>query len=76
MKGIALKQEQFIVDTVGQRLGVILDVATYERLRQAEEDLECVRAYDEAKPKVMAEIQAGAFVSLEEYRKKRARKRT
>ena len=38
MKTLALK-EQFVTDAGGKRLGVLLDLATYERLREAEEEL-------------------------------------
>lgn len=56
------KKEQFIVNASGKRVGVLLDMLTYERLRDAEEEL----------ARVKAEIAKGDFVTLSDYRKARA----
>jgi len=42
-------QERFVVDERGQRLSVLLDIATYRRLLEELEELESLRAYDAAK---------------------------
>jgi hypothetical protein len=42
-------KEQFVVDEQGKRVGVLLDVATYQKVLDALEELECIRLYDEAK---------------------------
>lgn len=42
-------KERYIVDEKGHRLGVLLDIADYERLLEALEELEAIRAYDRAK---------------------------
>ena len=47
MKALVLKDEQFVTDAKDERVGVLLDVKTYEHLREAEEE-------------VAAEIKAGA----------------
>jgi hypothetical protein len=52
---------------------VLLDVKTYERLREAEESLADIRAYDDARPKAMAEVKAGQVASLDDYRARRSR---
>jgi hypothetical protein len=39
---------QFIVDAQGNRTGVILDLDSYQALLEAREELEELRAYDEA----------------------------
>jgi hypothetical protein len=70
-----LEKEQFIVDAAGQRVGVLLDLPTYERLREAEEELDDIRAYDSAAPRVKAEIAKGDFITLADYKKARAAKR-
>jgi hypothetical protein len=49
MKATALK-EQFLTDAGGKRAGVLLDLDTYERLREAEEELADIAAYDAARP--------------------------
>jgi hypothetical protein len=73
MKATALKQ-QFVTDAGGKRVGVLLDLNTYERLREAEEELADIAAYDAARPKVMAELQAGRCATLTEYQASRAQK--
>ncbi|NBV20741.1 MAG: hypothetical protein EBS05_01920 [Proteobacteria bacterium] len=75
MKAPALKPEQFVTDAKGKRVGVLLDMATYDRLREAEEELADLRAYDTARPKVQAEVAAGKVVSLAHYQLKRNARR-
>ena len=70
-----VKKEQFIVNASGKRVGVLLDLLTYERLREAEEELDDIRAYDAAAPRVKAEIAKRDFITLADYRKARAAKR-
>jgi hypothetical protein len=74
MKAIAIKHEQFVTDASGKRVGVLLDLKTYGRLRDAEEELADVRAYDAARPKVAADLKAGQFATLADYRAKRSRR--
>ncbi len=71
MKALVLKDEQFVTDANGKRVGVLLDVKTYEQLRDAEEELADIRAYDAARPKVAADLKAGRFSTLADYRTKR-----
>ncbi len=42
-------EARYIVDENGKRVGVILPVEEYERMVEALEEVEDVRAYDEAK---------------------------
>ena len=41
--------EQYLVDAEGNRIKVVLDLADYQRLLEALEELDDLRAYDEAK---------------------------
>lgn len=41
--------ERFLVDGEGNRVGVVLEMAQYEKLLQDLEELEAIRAYDAAK---------------------------
>ena len=75
MKALVLKDEQFVTDAKGKPVGVLLDLKTYEHLREAEEELADIRAYDAARPKVAADIKAGRASSLSDYRAKRGGKR-
>jgi hypothetical protein len=72
MKGLVLKDEQFVTDAKGKLIGVLLDLKTYERLREAEEELADIGAYDTARPKVIRELKAGQFTTLSEYQTKRS----
>ncbi len=42
-------KEQYVVDENGKRTAVLLDVQYYHKLLAALEEIEAVRAYDEAK---------------------------
>ena len=71
MNAPALKDGRFITDATGRTVGVLLDMKTYERLREAEEDLAAILAYDAARPTVMAELKSGQIESLAKYRVQR-----
>ena len=75
MKQAVLGAEQFVTDVKGQRVGVLLDLRTYNRLREAEEELSDVRAYDAARVKVTADLNAGRSTTLADYRSRRSSKR-
>ena len=75
MKALVLKDEQFVTDANGKRVGVLLDVKTYEHLRASEEELADLRAYDAARPQVAADLKAGQFSTLTDYRAKRGSRR-
>ena len=66
--------EQFLTDAKGRRTGVVLDLQTYERLREAEEELADIHAYDSFNEKAHAEIAAGQSATLTSYRATRRRK--
>jgi len=44
-----MTNDQFLVDESGNRTAVLLDIVRYRQLLEAQEELEAVRAYDEAK---------------------------
>ena len=74
MKPLGANAEQFLTDAKGKRTGVVLDLATYERLRDAEEELVDIQTYDALRDRAHAEIAAGQFTTLTSYRKTRKRK--
>ena len=41
-------QARYLTDERGERVGVILGIKEYERLREIEDEMEDVRRYDEA----------------------------
>ena len=69
------EKERFVVDTSGQRVGVLLDLPTYERLREAADDNTDVRSYRAARRRVAGEIARGEYATLADYRRKRSGKR-
>jgi hypothetical protein len=46
---MSVNKELFVVDESGNRTAVLLDVGRYFELLEAQEELESIRAYDEAK---------------------------
>lgn len=41
--------ENYLVNEQGVRIGVLLEIGVYQKMLDALEELECIRAYDEAK---------------------------
>ena len=39
---------RYLTDENGKRIGVVLDIEEYERLREIEDEMEDIRRYDEA----------------------------
>ena len=74
MKTMTLNTPQFITDATGKQVGVLLNLKSYRRMREAEEELADIRAYDAARPKALAEFAAGDFVTLDQFVTKRRRK--
>ena len=71
MKPLAAKEEQFLTDAKGKRTGVVLDLQTYEHLREAEEELADIQAYDALHNRAHSEIAAGQYATLAAYRAER-----
>jgi hypothetical protein len=74
MKTLVVKEEQFLTDAKGKRTGVVLDLRTYQHLREAEEELADLQAYDSTRERAHAEIAAGQCSTLGAYRARRRRK--
>ena len=53
-------------------MGVRLEMKTYDRLCEAEAELADVRANEAVRPNIAAELAAGQFSTLAEYRAKRS----
>ena len=76
MRTLTPKEEQFITDAKGNRIGVLLDLKTYEQLLLGlEEELADIRVYDALRDQAHAEIAAGEFATLASYRAGRKLKR-
>lgn len=46
---MTVANERFLVNAAGERIAVLIDLVEYERLLEALEELESIRAYDLAK---------------------------
>lgn len=74
---LTVKKRQYLTDQSGKRVGVILDMKTYQKMLDDLDDYYCKKAYDRAKPATDAEIRRGDFVTLDEVvAERRARKQT
>ncbi len=67
MKTATLSAPQFVTDAKGRQVGVLLNLKAYQRLLEAQEELEDIAAYDAARPKVMAELAKGDFMTITEF---------
>lgn len=74
MKTAAAKEELFLTDANGKRTAVVLDLKTYEQLREAKEELADIQTYDTLRDRAHSEIAAGHFETLASYRSSRKRK--
>ena len=72
MKALVLKGKPFVTHATGKRVGVRFEMKTYDRLCEAEAELADVRAYEAVRPNNAAELAAGQFSTLAEYRAKRS----
>jgi hypothetical protein len=68
MKLAAAKKEQYLTDDKGIRTGVVLDLQTYEHLRESEEELADIQNYDALHDRAHSEIAAGQCATLASYR--------
>jgi hypothetical protein len=71
MKRAASNSEQFITDSQGKKVGVILDLETYRRLLEAEEDLADIAAYDIAAPAAHVAMKKGDYITLDQLKTRR-----
>ena len=62
-------KERFLVDDQGNRTGVVLPIADYEKILQELEELEAIRAFDSAKAEDDEALPAEqAFAEIEKKR--------
>ena len=46
---MSTSRDQFVIDESGNKTGALVDIHRYAELLEAQEELESIRAYDEAK---------------------------
>ncbi|MEO7677653.1 MAG: hypothetical protein ABIV39_12900 [Verrucomicrobiota bacterium] len=74
MKTAVTKEAQFLTDANGKRTAVVLDLKTYEHLREAEEELADIQVYDALHDRAHSEIVADQSTTLANYRIRLGRK--
>ena len=68
---LAIKKRQYLTNLAGKRVGVILDMKTFQKMQDELDDYYCKRAYDKAKPVTDAEIKRGEFATLDDLMARR-----
>lgn len=63
---IKVKRKSYVTDDAGKKIGVILDMETFQKIEDELDDYYCLKAYYKAKPETDAEIRRGEFVTLDE----------
>ena len=62
-------KNQFITDSQGQKIAVILPIKDYEKMMDELDEYECIKAYDKAKSRKQEFIPAAdMFKAIEEKR--------
>lgn len=59
--------ERYLTDKEGNKIAVVLDIATYENLLDELDELSCEKGYEEAVIETNTEIEEGNYLTLDEY---------
>jgi hypothetical protein len=60
-------QEQYLTDASGNKIAVVIDIDTYQKLMKKIDELYCQKGYEQAVVETESEIAAGDYVTLNEY---------
>ena len=60
-------QEQYITNTQGDRIAVILDITAYQKLLDEMDEFLCWKGYQQSLEETDTEIASGDFVTLDHY---------
>ena len=67
-------RKEFVFDDRGNRVGVIIDLPSYEKLVEAQEELEDIHDFDELAERATAEYRKKEYVTLQDYKRQRKAK--
>lgn len=59
--------EQFLIDNQGNKIAVVLDIQTYQKILEDLDEFYCEKAYEQAVIETDQEIAQGEYLSLDEY---------
>lgn len=71
MSGMSVRTE-FVTNSQGKRVAVLLDVRSYARLKESAEELADIHAYDKTRLRVAQELKRGQFVTLAQHIKSKS----
>jgi hypothetical protein len=60
-------QEQYLTDANGNKIAVVIDIDTYQKLIEEIDELYCQKGYEQALAETEPEIAVGDYVTLDEY---------
>ena len=60
-------KEQYLTDTEGNKIAVVIEIETYQKLMEELDELYCLKGYEQAVAETEAEIAAGDYITLEDY---------
>ncbi len=63
---IPQKKKRYITDQTGKRVGVVLDLRTFQKMEDELDDYYSKKAYEKAKKETDEEIRRGEFITLQE----------
>jgi PHD/YefM family antitoxin component YafN of YafNO toxin-antitoxin module len=60
-------QKQYLTDANGNKIAVVIDIDTYQKLMEEIDELYCLKGYERAVAETEPEIATGDYVTLEEF---------
>lgn len=60
-------KEQYLTDTEGNKIAVVIEIETYQKLMEELDELYCLKGYEQAVVETEAEIADGDYITLEDY---------
>jgi hypothetical protein len=60
-------REQYLIDENGNRIAVVLDINTYQKLLDELDEYHCIKGYEQAVTETEPEIASGDCLTLEQY---------
>jgi hypothetical protein len=59
--------KQYLTDVNGNRIAVVLDINTYQKLLDELDEYYCLKGYEQAVTETEPEIMSGDYLTLEQY---------
>lgn len=59
--------EQYLTDADGNKIAVVIDIATYQKMLDELDELYCLKGYEQAVVETDPEIASGDYTTLDQY---------